>query len=120
MLAIAGAKADRAGVDVRIVQGDASSPSLGEGAFDVVLCRHVLWALPDPSAALSRWVDLLAPGGRLVLVEGMWHTGGGLPARRTEELVREHRTEVTVRHLPEPVYWGREIDDDRYLVLSRA
>lgn len=118
MLTVARAKAEGAGVDVAFAQGDAASPDLEPGAFDAVLCRHVLWALPDPSAALARWVDLLRPGGRLVLVEGRWHTGGGLPARRTEELVREHRTEVTVRHLPEPVYWGREIDDERYLVVS--
>ena len=48
MLAVAGAKADRAGVDARFVRGDASSPALAEGAFDAVLCRHVLWALPCP------------------------------------------------------------------------
>jgi 2-polyprenyl-3-methyl-5-hydroxy-6-metoxy-1,4-benzoquinol methylase len=119
MLEVARAKARRAGVAVDFVEGDASEPTLEAGGFDVVLCRHVLWALPDPSAALSRWVALLAPGGRLVLVEGRWATGAGLPARRTVELVREHRTEVTVRHLPEPVYWGRDIEDDRYLVVAR-
>jgi hypothetical protein len=32
--------------------------------------------------------------------------------------VGEHRSEVTVRQLPEPVYWGKEIDDERYLVVS--
>lgn len=120
MLAVARAKAARAGVDIAFAQGDAAAPGLDAGTFDVVLCRHVLWALPDPSAALARWVALLRPGGSLVLVEGRWHTGSGLTADRTEELVREHRAQVVVRHLPEPVYWGREIDDDRYLVLSRA
>jgi putative AlgH/UPF0301 family transcriptional regulator len=53
-------------------------------------------------------------------VEGRWHTGAGLPARRTEELVREHRAEVSLRRLPEPVYWGGPIEDERYLVLSPA
>ena len=47
--------------DVRFVVGDAAAPPLDRGAYDVVLCRHVLWALPDPAAALRRWVDLLAP-----------------------------------------------------------
>lgn len=118
MLDVARAKASRAGVEVPFSQGDASEPGLETGAFDVVLCRHVLWALPDPSAALARWVDLLRPGGRLLLVEGSWSTGAGLPARRTADLVREHREEATVRHLPEAEYWGREITDDRYLVVS--
>jgi 2-polyprenyl-3-methyl-5-hydroxy-6-metoxy-1,4-benzoquinol methylase len=118
MLDLAREKASAAGLDVTFGQGDASEPGLEPGAYDVVLCRHVLWALPDPSAALARWVDLLRPGGRLVLVEGSWSTGGGLPARRTADLVREHRDEATVRHLPEAEYWGREIDDERYLVVS--
>ena len=64
------------------VVGDAADPPLRGGAYDVVLCRHVLWALPDPAAALARWVELLAPGGRLVLVEGSWSTGAGLTAGR--------------------------------------
>ena len=38
--------------------------------YDVVLSRHVLWALPDPVEALRRWSALLRPEGRLVLVEG--------------------------------------------------
>jgi len=118
MLEVAGAKAARVRVPVSFVRGDAADPDLGRGRFDVVLCRHVLWVLPDPSAALARWVDLLAPGGRLVLVEGRWHTGAGLPARRTTELVREHRAEATVRHLTDPGLWGRELADERYLVLS--
>jgi hypothetical protein len=53
-----------------------------------------------------------------VTLRGRWSTGAGLDARHVEELVREHRFEVTVRHLPEPVYWGREIRDDRYLLVS--
>jgi len=36
------------------------------------------------------------------------------------ELVREHRAEVSLRRLPEPVYWGGSIEDERYLVLSPA
>ena len=61
--------------------GDAAEPPLEPAAYDVVLSRHVLWALPDPAAALERWIGLLGAGGRLVLVEGRWHTGGGLTVR---------------------------------------
>lgn len=57
--------------------GDAADPPLAPASYDVVLCRHVLWALPDPVAALRQWVQLLSPGGSLVLIEGAWHTGGG-------------------------------------------
>jgi ubiquinone/menaquinone biosynthesis C-methylase UbiE len=118
MLARARAKAAAAGLDVMLALGDAGEPQLPRGSYDAVLCRHVLWALPDPSAALARWVELLRPGGRLVLVEGRWHTEAGLTAQETAALVREHRTEVEVLHLTDPGLWGREIDDERYLVVS--
>jgi ubiquinone/menaquinone biosynthesis C-methylase UbiE len=103
---------------VRFNVGDASAPPLRPASFDVVLCRHVLWALPDPRAGLRRWIELLAPDGRLLLVEGQWSTGAGLSARDVSALLDEVGRTYVVRHLPEPVYWGREIDDERYLVAS--
>jgi len=113
------AREKAAGVpDVRFVVGDASAPPLEAGTYDAVLCRHVLWAMPDPAAALARWVDLLAPDGRLLLVEGRWFNGAGLSAAQTVALVEQagRRAELTL--LPEAVYWGREIEDERYLVVS--
>ena len=81
------ARAKTAGsAGVRVLVGDAADPPLAEAAYDVVLCRHVLWALPDPAAALRRWVRLLAPAGRLLLVEGRWGTGAGLSAAETVAL----------------------------------
>lgn len=99
--------------------GDAAVPGLEPAAYDVVLSRHVLWALPDPVTAFGRWVELLAPGGRVVLVEGRWGTGAGLTAAECEEIVRTQLTDVTVTPLPDPVYWGKPITDERYLLTAR-
>ena len=44
--------------------GDASAPDLPAASFDVVASSLVLF-LPDPRAALARWVALLCPGGRI-------------------------------------------------------
>ena len=104
---------------VTFTEGDADDPPFEPGAYDVVLCRHVLWAMPDPVATLRRWIRLLAPGGRLVLVEGSWSTGAGLTASRTVELVEDTGREAELTMLPDSAYWGREIDDERYLVVSR-
>jgi SAM-dependent methyltransferase len=106
--------------EATFVVGDAADPALGPATYDVVLCRHVLWALQDPEAALARWVELLAPGGSVVLVEGRWGTGAGLSAVETERLVRTVRTEARVLPMPEAVYWGKKIEDERYLLVSRA
>ena len=114
------ARTKAAARSVDFAVGDASDPDLPAGAFDVVLSRHVLWALPDPVTGLRRWCDLLAPGGRLLLVEGRWFNDAGLSAADTEALLSEVGRSAVVRHLPEPVFWGRDIDDERYLVLSEA
>jgi ubiquinone/menaquinone biosynthesis C-methylase UbiE len=119
MVAAAEAKARAAGVAAAFRQGDAAAPPYPAGSADVVLSRHVLWALADPDEALRRWVAILRPGGRLVLVEGHWSTGAGLTAEETRALVRRHRREAEVERLDDPALWGRAIDDERYAVISR-
>ena len=106
--------------EAHFVVDDAASPGLEPHAYDVVLSRHVLWAMSDPVQAFGRWVNLLRPGGVGVLVEGSWSTGAGLTADDAAEIVRQHRSELTVQHLTDAVYWGKEIDDERYLLVSRA
>jgi SAM-dependent methyltransferase len=108
----------KAGDVARFVRGDAAEPPLATGTYDVVLSRHVLWAMPSPPEALGRWIDLLAPGGRLVLVEGSWSTGAGLNGEETLALVEATGRSASLRRLPEAVYWGRAITDDRHLVVS--
>lgn len=103
---------------VRFTEGDAFDPPLPRGAYDAVLCRHVLWAMPDPAVALARWVRLLAPTGRLVLVEGRWSNGAGLTAEQTLGLVEATGRPAVLTRLIDPVYWGGPTDDDRYLVTS--
>jgi SAM-dependent methyltransferase len=118
MVTAARRKAKAAGVPVEFERGDASNPPYQAESSDVVLARHVLWALPAPAKALQRWVRLLRPGGRLVLVEGRWSTGTGLPADDCASLVLTHRKTVSVRHLSDPALWGRPIEDERYLLVS--
>jgi len=107
---------DRSGLI--FVIGDAADPPLDAAAYDVVLCRHVLWALPDPAAALARWVELLRPDGRMVLVEGFWHTGSGLTAAHSEQLLRGAGRAPTTYRLDDPVLWGGPVADERYLVVA--
>lgn len=49
--------------DVR--EMDATRPDLPEGSFDVLASSLVLFFLPEPQQALTRWRELLAPGGRV-------------------------------------------------------
>jgi len=114
---VAAARA-KVGASARVSRGDAADPPFEPTSVDVVFARHVLWALPDPDTAVARWVRLLRPGGRLVLVEGLWSTGSGISAARCRDLVGRHREEVVVKRLDDPGLWGGPISDERYLVTS--
>jgi len=118
MVAAARAKVAASGTTATVEVGDASDPPGLAGAYDVVLTRHVLWALPDPSAALSRCVRLLRPGGRLLLVEGRWWTGGGLAAAETRRLLAPYATQVQTVPLTDPLLWGGPVEDERYLCVA--
>jgi SAM-dependent methyltransferase len=54
------------GCEVRV--GTLFSADYPAGCFDLVYMSHVFEHLPDPSRALGRCLELLAPAGRLVLV----------------------------------------------------
>ena len=51
---------------VTVFQGDAAELD-DEAGYDVLASSLVLFFLEDPLAALTRWVSLLVPGGRLAL-----------------------------------------------------
>jgi SAM-dependent methyltransferase len=118
MVAEARVKASRHGLDVQFAVGDASAPDLPLAAFDVVLSRHVVWALPDPRESLRLWTDLLAPGGRLVLVEGYWFTDAGLHADDLVALLDPRVRVTTVRTLDDATLWGKDVTDERYAVVA--
>ncbi|MVA76774.1 methyltransferase domain-containing protein [Auraticoccus sp. F435] len=119
MLAVARAKtAGLPGVTLHL--GDAADPPLSPHGYDVVMCRHLLWALSEPDAALGRWVELLRPRGRLLLVEGRWSTGAGLSRDETTALLRRAGLQPTVEPLDNPDYWGRPVTDDRYLAVAET
>jgi ubiquinone/menaquinone biosynthesis C-methylase UbiE len=129
MVARARAKTAPFGAAVEVTQGDASNPPIGAGNFDVVFARHILWTLPDPTDALRRWATLLRPGGRMVLVEGRWGIeavgdkpalpwSAGVPSEELAQVVREVVGEPVVVQLGDSVYWGKEIEHERYLLKA--
>ncbi|MGP4045700.1 class I SAM-dependent methyltransferase [Streptomyces sp. 2A115] len=115
------ARAKLAGRDAAFLVGDAAAPPVGEQRFDVVLVRHVLWTLPDPGRVLAHWRGLLRPGGRLVLIEGVWGTVSpvGISADRLTELLAPLAEDVRVERLSgDSLLWGREVADERYVVIA--
>ncbi|MFJ3673044.1 class I SAM-dependent methyltransferase [Streptomyces sp. NPDC090106] len=112
------ARAKLAGRDAAFLVGDAAAPPVGEQRYDVVLVRHVVWALPDPARALRHWRELLRPGGRMVLVEGVWGAVG-MSAARLGGLLEPIARELRVEPLSgDDLLWGGADDDERYAVVA--
>jgi 2-polyprenyl-3-methyl-5-hydroxy-6-metoxy-1,4-benzoquinol methylase len=119
MISQAKRKALQAGVQICFTVMDAANPTLPNQTYDGILCRHLLWSFPSPADALTRWVDLLVPGGHLLLIEGYWHTGSGLHSIDVLEALPPSLKKVNVQDLSDqPNFWGRKVDDERYAIMA--
>ncbi|MEV6983551.1 class I SAM-dependent methyltransferase [Sphaerisporangium sp. NPDC051017] len=133
MIEHARAKLAVAGLSGRFLVGDAADPPTGGERFDLLLCRHVVWTLPDPQAALRAWVARLRPAGRLVLVEGRWgeagrpyvsgagslRWSGGVGADELAFAVGPLVAGLRVEPLGDDAdLWGGPVDDERYALIA--
>lgn len=118
MLAQAQRKLSSAGYRINWIQMDAAFPSLAAGQFDVVLCRHLLWALPQPEKVVKRWRNLLKSDGRLVLIEGYWHTDAGLHASDVLAMLPDGMQATTYPLSDQPDLWGGPVSDERYAIVA--
>ncbi len=70
MLSVARANLERRGlVRVELRQGDIHAPPFAKAGFDLVIVHQVLHYLDDPARALKAAARLVAPGGRLLVVD---------------------------------------------------
>lgn len=84
MLAAARTTAERRGVTIDLVQADVEKPPFPAESFDLVSSRAVLFTLPHPGYAVAKWIELLRPGGLLILI-------GENEPTDAEKLKRQHR-----------------------------
>ncbi|MDQ3005159.1 MAG: class I SAM-dependent methyltransferase [Chloroflexota bacterium] len=119
MISLAQAKAAAQGFQIEFQVMDASNPQLEHHQFDVIICRHLLWALPDPDQVLKRWGKFLKPLGRLILIEGYWGTGAGLHAKEINEMLPSSFINISVQNLSDnPNFWGGNVTDERYIIIA--
>jgi ubiquinone/menaquinone biosynthesis C-methylase UbiE len=53
-----------------LVKGDAENPDFSSDTFDCIICRYLLWTLPNPEVALRNWYKILKPGGKMIIIDG--------------------------------------------------
>lgn len=97
--------------NVEIREAEAASVEGDEAAFDSVICFNVLEHIADDGAALRRFRDVLAPGGRLLLLVPAhpWLYGA---VDEVVEHQRRYRREALCRLL---VSCELDVDELRYV-----
>jgi ArsR family transcriptional regulator len=92
MLAVARANLERSGTrNWELRQGDVHSPPLDACSFDLVVIHQVLHYLDDPSRAIAEAARLVAPGGRLLVVDFAPHRHDFLRAAAHRRLGFTHQ-----------------------------
>ena len=111
-------KASAQGLPIRFEVGDAANPQVGSQMYDVIVCRHVLWTLPEIPDVLRQWTELLTENGRLILIEGLWNETG----LHAEDLLRMIPAQYRVTEIQDlslnSILWGKQVSDERYVVKA--
>ncbi|MBC7872041.1 MAG: class I SAM-dependent methyltransferase [Chitinophagaceae bacterium] len=98
---------------------DAAFPQFPSQHFDAIVCRHLLWILPQIGQVLQRWVHLLKPDGRLLLIEGYWNTKVGLHAQEIIDVLPALLNNISTHNLSDQAdLWGGKVDDERYVIIA--
>jgi SAM-dependent methyltransferase len=72
MIEVATQRAAERTIPAEFIVGDAHALDFPDGTFQGVTCTRVLQHVEDPSAAVREMARVLAPGGRIVLLEPDW------------------------------------------------
>jgi ubiquinone/menaquinone biosynthesis C-methylase UbiE len=91
MLAIARQRATGLGREADLREGDAEHLPFDDASFDTVVCALSLCTIPSPVAAVGEMRRVLAPGGRLLLLD---HIGSTWPPAYAAQWLLER---VTIR-----------------------
>jgi ubiquinone/menaquinone biosynthesis C-methylase UbiE len=109
MLRLARVKLAEAGLDAELRQGDMYSLALPAGSADTVVLHQVLHYAHQPAAAVAEAARLLAPGGRLLIVDFAPHEREELRDRDAHARLG-FSDEAVLKYLEESGLRGRVVE----------
>ena len=120
MINIAKQKALQGNITIEFIVGNARKPTFLPASFDLILARHIVWALPEYKGTLKKWSGLLKPGGYFVLIEGYWMTKAGIHQDELIEALPSNFKLLQKKHLSsQELLWGKPVDDERYALVAK-
>ena len=84
---------------IALQQADVSHLPVENASFDALTCVQVLLYLPDLQKALSEYYRVLAPGGRIVIVESNWN---GLLINSENAMLTQRITSAWLKNVAHP------------------
>ena len=87
------------GSSATCIDGDAADLPFADGSVHVLRCERVFQHLADPQAAANEFARVLAPGGRVAVLDSDWGTVITHPG--DPDLVRRY-SEANWRRMPNP------------------
>ena len=104
---MAGRRPRRAGLSVNFVVGSSELEAIAGQTFDAIVCRHLVWTLPEPERTLRRWRDALTDSGQIVAIDGTWFPARGVDRALTRAGRTLRRLTGGARHHGGGVYESR-------------
>jgi ubiquinone/menaquinone biosynthesis C-methylase UbiE len=120
MINIAQQKALQDNVTIEFIVGNARKPTFPSASFDLILARHIVWALPEYKKTLKNWSELLKPGGYFVLIEGYWITQAGIHQNELIKALPSNFELLQKKNLSsQELLWGKAVNDERYVLVAK-
>lgn len=66
-------KAEESNLSLNLIQGDAECLPFQDEIFDIIVNRHLIWALISPEIALQEWHRVLKKGGKILIIDDVWN-----------------------------------------------
>lgn len=92
--------ADKLRLNVDFMHGDAENLPFDDDTFDIVVNRYLLWTMPNPELAIDEWSRVVKSGGKLALIDGMWHDHTMTMNVRLRRFFNKMRTFITEKRNP--------------------
>lgn len=107
MIARARKKSEESNIFIGLQTGDAEHLPFEDGTFDVIVTRHLLWTLPNPEAALKEWSRVLVPGGRVLIIDGVWNDNS--PGTRVRMGISSRMCRIFEPEHTHPASYGQDV-----------
>lgn len=75
MIYYAQRNAERFGLNIDCVRMDMNNLNLEDESYDLIIAKSSIWCLREPVKAIRRWVELIKPGGHMLIIDSNYYLG---------------------------------------------